>query len=92
MPSINDLPYIDYWGAQRLDRLINVDAIAGALLGVLVGAPLLRVPAFLQSLARHAVGFPWGHVAWAVGWTAVAYAALLALSHWRTLDEEVTDQ
>lgn len=86
--NLDRLPGIDYWGARRIDGAISKDAIGGALLGVLVGAPLLRVPAFVASTARHSWGWPAGHVVWILGWAASAYLALLAIAHWKQLDEE----
>ncbi|MEE6210837.1 hypothetical protein U3A55_11830 [Salarchaeum sp. III] len=88
---LDALPGIEYWGARRIDDAISKDAVGGALLGVLLGAPLTRIPTFAAQVARGDYGLVGAQLAWLLGWLVSAYLSLLAIAHWKQLDDNSED-
>lgn len=84
--GVDWLPFIDYWGARRINTVIDASAVGGALLGF-TAASLLGVPVTVVSgVVRAVYGFPWGYLALVVLKLLAVYVAVLAIAHWQRIE------
>lgn len=80
------LPALDRWDLRRIDGAVTFDTVAGGAAGYLIGGSVGIPLAFLASMVRRLLGYPWGHVAKAAGFLVAAYCLAVFAANWSETD------